>query len=314
MTGSSYIELPKSIKNREAIVNVKNYHDQKCFFYAIATRAIEHHKNKERVTRYTDEILTQFNFTGLDPDGPINLRQISVFEKNNNASVNVYGLNEDKKVPEIYPLRICREFKPEKHWDLLYLSNERTSHYCYIKNLSALIRSQKTLHKTKCHICRCCLQSFHSKEKLESHTEHCYRFKPLRVHMPRKNRDDFLVFAKEKLKLCQMLDYVIYADFECILNDHTYAPLNENQSTYATHLHQPSSFCYYIVSRNSADHTNYQPILYRGENAVKIFWQRIESEMKKIGKIMANKKDMNITSEERERETHENSISQMPYM
>jgi len=94
-----------------------------------------------------------------------------------------------------------------------------------------------------------------------------------------------LHFSNDKFKMCQMLDYAVYADFECVLSNNVYGPLNENQSSYNKHLHEPSSFCYYIVTRNSADKNDYQPVLYRGPNAVKTFWEMLEKDLKKIGDL-----------------------------
>lgn len=41
----------------------------------------------------------------------------------------------------IYPLRITKN-KLEKHAKLFYMKNDENDHYCWIKNINSLIRSQ----------------------------------------------------------------------------------------------------------------------------------------------------------------------------
>ena len=236
-------------------------------------------KATPNVTKYTSAKLKKYN-SGLSSNGPVSIGEIQIFEKNNNASVNIiYALNKNSsKKLEIYPLRICKIYHPENHWDFLNLTNDKTNHYYYITNSSALVNAQKKLQQ-KLYICRCCLQHFYSQEKLDEHVEYCYKFKPIKPVMPMKNVSDFLSFSKEKFKMCQMIDYVVYADFECVLSNYTHGPLSENQSSYYKHVHEPSPFCYYIVTRNSADKNDYQPVLYRGPNAVKNVWMMLQNDL-----------------------------------
>ena len=56
---------------------------------------------------------------------PTPLKEIKIIEKNNNASVNVFGIAGK----EIYRLRILSSFstEAEKMWDLLFLEREKKS-------------------------------------------------------------------------------------------------------------------------------------------------------------------------------------------
>ena len=80
---------------------------------------------------------------------PMEVKDISKFERRNNISISVYGYEKPKKNSDgvvteegfIYPLQVVREVK-EKHVNLLMISNENTSHYCLISNFSRLVRSQ----------------------------------------------------------------------------------------------------------------------------------------------------------------------------
>lgn len=72
----------------------------------------------------------------------------------------------------------------------------------------------------------------------------------------------------------------------------------QNQSTSSTvdyQKHYPSSFCYYVVSSNGEKS---EPVLFRGENAVKVFCQKIRDEALKVYETYKNKLPMELTDEE----------------
>ena len=67
--GSSFIELPKSVKNKRACINVKNKNDNECFKWSILAGLFSHlypqQKNKNRTSTYqTHE--KELNFSGID--------------------------------------------------------------------------------------------------------------------------------------------------------------------------------------------------------------------------------------------------------
>ena len=79
LKGSSYIDLPEVLKNKKAIINVKNT-DDKCLFHAIVSAICPAAKNSDRPSRYPsheDIIITQ----GIDSPTPIS--QIKKLEKQN---------------------------------------------------------------------------------------------------------------------------------------------------------------------------------------------------------------------------------------
>lgn len=99
MKGSSYIPLPGFIKNKNAMINLKNK-DQKCFQWCIL-RYLQ--PSKAHDDRLTD--LKQFendlNFKGID--FPVKLKDITKFENQNPSlpGVNVFSFSENSK---FYPL------------------------------------------------------------------------------------------------------------------------------------------------------------------------------------------------------------------
>ena len=80
LNGSSYIDLPKEMKTKKAIINVKNK-ENRCFEYAILSA--QHHseidqKQANSPSQYKEH-LDKLNCTGID--FPVSLKDIDKFEK-----------------------------------------------------------------------------------------------------------------------------------------------------------------------------------------------------------------------------------------
>jgi len=93
MSGSSYIELPAFIEKKRGTINPQN-NDEQCFKWAILAT----HVTGTTVCRVNGDYKqheNNYNFDGISFPTP--LSDIPKFEKNNNVSVNVYGL--EKKIP-----------------------------------------------------------------------------------------------------------------------------------------------------------------------------------------------------------------------
>ncbi len=140
MRGSSYIPLPRKIMKKKAILNIENT-DDKCFYWCIVAALNPHLKHPERPTELS-KCNVSLNLNNIS--FPLPLRDIPIFEKNNNISINVYGLENNVVVGPLY----YTNFKRNVHINLLYLEDydsekdEMKSHYCLIKNLSRLVSSQ----------------------------------------------------------------------------------------------------------------------------------------------------------------------------
>jgi len=93
---------------------------------------------------------------------------VSKLTKGTSTSINVYCF--DKK--RIVPLEISKKEK-EIHIDLMYLSDKDHEHYCWIRDLSRLVRSQITKHEEKIFLCKTCLNYFSSAEKLKKNKTYC---------------------------------------------------------------------------------------------------------------------------------------------
>ncbi|WP_205068505.1 hypothetical protein, partial [Vibrio cholerae] len=93
-----------------------------------------------------------YNFNGLNY--PVSLEDIKRFEKRNpGVSVNVFGLDTKNNV---YPLKVV-PLELNDHTDLLLLSDNKISHYVFIRDFNRLIHKQLTKNKNAITVCKRCL-------------------------------------------------------------------------------------------------------------------------------------------------------------
>ena len=146
LRASTYLPLPKVIKDKKACINIKN-DDQKCFLWSVLASLHPQSENVERVTKYRS-YENELNMDGIEY--PVKVVDITKFENFNNISINVFGLDDDQKV---FPVRISTLDNARHHTDLLYFAKEETSHYVLIKNLSRLVGKQISCHNGKNFLC-----------------------------------------------------------------------------------------------------------------------------------------------------------------
>ena len=133
------MELPRSILKTNAVINIRN-EDKRCFAWSLMAHFYPATDAKEEVSSYPQNIHDIFNFRGIT--FPIKLSSTKKFELKNqnlNISINVYGYDKVKNYV-FGPIYKTDEVK-ENHINLLLISRHgnQIGHYCYIKNLSALI-------------------------------------------------------------------------------------------------------------------------------------------------------------------------------
>lgn len=272
--GSSYIALPKYVLNKKAVINVENA-DNRCFMWSILAALYPTGKNANRPSKNKEHV-NKLNFS--DITFPVTLEQIAKFEKQNNEiPIHVYifesyyDLNIDAEVHTIVPIRLSENVK-SNHIHFLLLSEELEAensgnsatntaqvktHYCYIKNLSKLIRMQCTKSKNKIRICDRCLHYFHSELKLTNHVINCVKQNVCKITMPDKNKSEYLSFENYRKKMD--VPFVIYADIELLLlpiinstNDSTGKPCGAYQK------HAAYCIGYYFHCRHDPSQSFYK--------------------------------------------------------
>ena len=204
---NSYIPLPKNLKDKKTLINMKN-EDDGCFKCCI-TRALNPVKSHpERVTSLLREHSEALNWEGLKKKGA---NAIHLFEMNNpEVVVNVFAYESDAG---IYPLRIIDSIGTAGTVNLLLISSDEKQHYCLIKDTSRLSSSQISKNEHKKFFCLRCLNPFGSQELLDSHTQYCGKNEAVKIVMPKEG--SYISFKVHFKKVRH--PFVIYVDFESLM-------------------------------------------------------------------------------------------------
>lgn len=299
--GSSYLPLPLKIQLKKAVVNPKNFQDNKCFQWAILSRYTSNKNKHSRIDHEYLQLVDTFNFKNIPYPTPI--KSIKRFEKDNpGVSVNVYGLT-DKDV--VYPLRISAN-ELANHFDLLLMTGEEegTSHYCYIKNFSRLLSSSVSKMHGKTVFCKQCLVHFTGNKRdvqLLNHKKYCQKDKPVKITVPCDKNDSsqpqILKFTNHHFQ--DRLPIVAYADFECILKKVKRKKQQSSKFTKVLENHVPMSFCVYLsvdsnLPENISNQLPNEPYLYRGTDSASKFMDYMISMSNLIGDLL----DTNLSMDE----------------
>ena len=131
MKGETYIPLPAFVKNKNAIINIKN-EDDKCFLWSFPRYLHPIEVHGERISdlkKYVNEL----NFK--ENKFPVKVKDITKFEKLNPflPKINVFSIDDNNKV---YPL-IVNQKKSNKNCkndckqtiDLFFHSDGEKEHY-----------------------------------------------------------------------------------------------------------------------------------------------------------------------------------------
>lgn len=273
LSGSSYIPLPAKIRNKNAIINMKN-EDDECFKWCVTRHLNPVEKNAERITKLLRKQADELNWKGLKP--PMELKDIHRFESLNKISVNVLGLDGT----EVYPLRPSKA-DHSTEINLLLIHEEEKRHYCLIKDMSRLLSAQTTKNKRKEFYCMRCLNSFGRQDLLDNHKEFCGQYEGVKVIMPKEGSTVSFKNFHKKIDI----PFVIYADFESLMKAfHSAQPDPNKAYTEKKMQHNPLSFCYYV--KCSFDDSYSKVVTYTAtsedEDVSQIFVDMLEKEVKSI--------------------------------
>ena len=275
--------------------------DDKCFMWCVLRALNPKDNHPENIDKDLKSKVETLNMEGITY--PVDFKDIKRFEKQNpDISISVLGYSKDERV---YPLRISEYTKSKKEDErkhnivLLLIKNGDNSHYCYVKNLSALLTSQINKHKGKFYFCLNCLNGFDDPEKLDKHKEYCSEQESIKINMPPPNT--FLSF--KNFLYSEKAPFAIYADFECIVKPIDSCKPDPNKSyTLKYQKHEPVSFVYYIKSFNESVYKSRLRSYVREKeedpDVIDVFINKLEKDVKKISEL-GNKK-MIITEEEEE--------------
>ena len=291
LRGTSYFPLPKKLAAKKAIINVKNEQDNECFKWAVTSAVYQRKVHPERLNSEMRANSKRLNWKGIDFPTP--LTQIARFEKQNPYSINVYGYTGTR----VYPLRISKH-ENEQCINLILLSKKKNQHYCWIKNMSALVASQTNKHKGKKYVCKYCCNSFQWEVSLQKHVEYCSKKEAVKVVMPKKGT--MLGFKNYHKKM--RVPFVVYADFEAITTPiSTCSPSDDKSYTKQYQVHKPCGFSYYIKCFNDE---LFPPVLKhytiekQDDNVAEFFVKSLEEDIIDIYDEFKFKKGIMITKKE----------------
>ena len=291
LKASSYIKLPKELKNKKAIINMKN-EDDKCFMWCVLRALNPKDKNAERVDKDLKSKEHTLNMDGITY--PVDFRGIDRFESQNpEISITILGYNKDERV---YPLKISKYTGSKHDITLLLIKDGDNSHYCLVKNISALLSSQINKHKGTRNICLNCFNGFNTQDSLNKHKEYCYNNECVKINMPLPG--SFLEF--KNFVHSEKAPFAIYADFEILIKPLDVCdPDPEKSYTKKCSKHKPISFCYYIKSFNESVYKSKLRIYIKKEesdyDAMDTFINWLESDVREIANL--ENKDMIFTPE-----------------
>jgi hypothetical protein len=165
---------------------------------------------------------------------------------------------------------------------LLYLREdiENKGHYCWIKDLWKFCGSQMTKDGHKRFLCKMCLNSFDTENKLNDHKHYCANNKTAKIVLP-EPYNKTLEFENYNNSL--RIPFEVIADFEATSQPiYTCQPNDTEAFTKCYQKHKPNNFCYYIKYSNG----DYKPpVVYSGSNVAQEFMNCIKNEEKAISKI-----------------------------
>ena len=203
LRGGSYIPLPAALKQKKAVVNMKNK-DNHCLRWALrlALFPVAHGQHAYRSSKY--QLQDGLDFTGIDAPTPIS--QIQRVERRNNLAINVFGWDKGVIVHHI-----SKQPEDMPRVNVLLIEKDTKFHYTWIRDLKRLLYDQSK-HKDRKHFCEPCLYGYTRADLLEAHKTECRGIgqTAVRVEMPEEGKNE-LAFQNHHKQL--PAPYIIYADF-----------------------------------------------------------------------------------------------------
>ena len=267
--GKSYIDSPKSLKNKKTTINPKN-DDDNCFQYALTVALIH-----EQIKSHPERILNfkpftdQYNWKEIDfPAGSNSWKKF----ESNNESIAHYNANE---IRHVYKSKYT--LKRENQIILLMISDGEKWCYLAVKSLSALLRGISG-NNNGYFYCLNCFRSYTTENKLKKHKNMCENHHYCYVEMSKEHNKTLKYNHGER---SIRAPFAIYADLECLLEKmSTFHNDPEKSSTTKVNKHTPSG--YSLFTHCSFDTTKNKLDYYRGKNCMEKFCKDLKEHATKI--------------------------------
>ena len=261
LVGKHFVELPKHLEMKHAIVNVKNA-DNRCFGYAVVSALHPCQGDHPNRPKQYEKFFELHNLDSIDY--PVTENQIPTLEDLLQIKINLFTFSHEGL--RKYPLYTSKKNFPIEI-DLLYWEG----HYAWIKSFSRLMSSVTKHHDPK-FFCKGCLGHFTTEQKLMLHKQNCENggyAGPIYTMPPPGKILKFLNIRNE-----MALPFKIFADCEAL----TQQP-NTPTATAIYQNHIACSVALKLISTVPQIQAEYWQC--RGENCVDDFLARI-LELEKI--------------------------------
>ena len=153
LRGGNYMDLPQKLKNKKAIINVRN-RDNECLKWVLraALFPVPNGKKSNRPSYYP--VNDGIDYEGIDFPTPV--KQIDKLEaQNKNLAINVFGWENNCVIVH----RISKKEANVPRINLMLIESGEIQHYCYVKRENALLFDQTKKRAAK-HYCMMCLTGF----------------------------------------------------------------------------------------------------------------------------------------------------------
>ena len=225
------------------------------------------------------QVNDRINYEGNDFPTPV--KQIDKLEAQNKVlAINVFGWENDCVIVH----RISKKEANVPRINLMLIESGDIQHYCYVKRVSAFHQTKKRAAK---HYCMKCLTGFSREDLLESHKKYCNEVngRPTRIKMAEEGKNTVAFQNHHKQR---KMPFVINVDFEALVRKISSCEhgLEGNRNSYTEKMerHEACGFSFKVVRSDGAAT---QPVVYRGENAVKMFLNQLLQVETKIREILA---------------------------
>lgn len=317
--GSSYIELDDYLKNKKALVNIKN-EDNECFKWCITRDMLNKYneennlpesKNQNRV----DNNLKEFAKNNLKFDDityPVKIgNDMNKVCDMNHITIFVFSYNgkNPKENERIQPLWKPKDIRKRLNEDGVTFRNpvyllliedviNKNNHYVLIKDFDKLFAdSSKNQHKK--FTCVNCLVHKSSAKCLKEHYQQgCLENDPCMVKLPKKE-DAYVEFSNYKNK--QNVPFYVIADLESVLGSFTTLDdtIQFAEKTIKENKHTACSYSYKVTCENPELFPEFDEIrTYRGEKPIEHLLESLTKDGIRIKEILKKEAKMVITNEQ----------------
>ena len=235
--GSSFSELPDTLKYLHCLLNIKN-RDNMCFLWCILASLNINKVDKKRQASPKSyyEFINQIDTCMLEY--PVNCKSLDNFCLVNKIYVTVWKLDmpifktkmsfDKLNLEKLYEAPIFLKTQEKKVNLLLY-----NNHYILIKRIDCLVRFVYNLN-SKVYVCECCNNVyFYSQAAYEKHVNVCMLDDDdMKYELPKNNYDIRFRNSQNEIKSF----FCLYADFESILQ--SLEPL-QTENTIKINNHKP---------------------------------------------------------------------------